>query len=157
MKNSVKIYVQQCEVCQITKGEHVAKLGLLHPIAIPTQAWEVITMNFIEGLPTFMKYNCALVIIDKYTKYASLFWKELMKQAGTSTHYSTTYHPETDGHSERLNQCLEQYLRSMCFLKSNAWTKYLPQAEWWYNTNYRKAIEITPFEALYGYKPPSLA
>ncbi|KAK9032806.1 hypothetical protein V6N11_017849 [Hibiscus sabdariffa] len=141
---------------------------------VPKQAWEFLTMDFIEGLPQSLKYNCILVIINKFTKYAhfialthpytvvhvaksyldqvyklhsqplviisdrdkcftSIFWKELMKQLGTTPLFSTAYHPETDGQSKRLNQCLEQYLRSFCFLKPKDWAKWLSQAEWWYN------------------------
>ncbi|GMI65288.1 hypothetical protein HRI_000198100 [Hibiscus trionum] len=44
----------------------------------------------------------------------------------------------------------------MCFLRPQNWAKWLPQAEWWYNTTYHTALGITPFEALYGYKPPIL-
>ncbi|GMJ10448.1 hypothetical protein HRI_004714000 [Hibiscus trionum] len=44
----------------------------------------------------------------------------------------------------------------MCFLKPNSWAKWLPQAEWWYNTKHHTALGLTPFEALYGYKPPML-
>ncbi|XP_039045952.1 uncharacterized protein LOC120185946 [Hibiscus syriacus] len=197
LKSQVKSYVKKCEVCQRTKGDNVAIPGLLQPIVIPNQAWEVITMDFIEGLPQSMKSNCILVIVDKYSKYGhflaiahpytvteiariyldqvyklhgppkiaisnrdktftSLFWKELMKHLGTTTFFSTTYHLETDGQTERLNQCLEQYLRSMCFLKPGNWEKYLPLAEWWYNTNYHTTLGVTPFEALYGYKPPMI-
>ncbi|GMI79817.1 hypothetical protein HRI_001651000 [Hibiscus trionum] len=70
MKSTVQSMVRECEVCQRTKVEHIEKPGLLQPLPIPTQAWEIITMDFIEGLPTSMKANCILVIIDKYTKYA---------------------------------------------------------------------------------------
>ena len=76
-----------------------------------------------------------------------------MKQLGMTTHFSTTYHPKSDGQSKRLNQCLEQYLRCMCFLKPNSWAKWLPLAEWWYNTNYHTSLGMTPFQALYGYQP----
>ncbi|XP_076945961.1 uncharacterized protein LOC143617214 [Bidens hawaiensis] len=34
------------------------------------------------------------------------------------------------------------------------WVKWLPLAEWWYNTTFHLAIKMTPFEALYGYPPP---
>ena len=63
-------YVQQCDVYQRNKDEHVAHPRLLQPIPIPKQVWEVITMDYIEGLPQSMKFNCILVIIDKFTKYA---------------------------------------------------------------------------------------
>ncbi|GMJ12468.1 hypothetical protein HRI_004916000 [Hibiscus trionum] len=80
-----------------------------------------------------------------------------MKQLGTSTHFSTAYHPEMDGQTERLNQCLEQYLRSLYFLKPKGWAKLLPQAEWWYNTSFHYAIGMTPFKAMYGYPPQEMS
>ncbi|KAK9040868.1 hypothetical protein V6N11_016004 [Hibiscus sabdariffa] len=179
---------------QRIKAEKIPYPGLLQPLPIPTQAWQCITMDFIEGLPCSMKYNCILMIIDKFTKYVhfislahpftvlevakqyldqvyklhgppqiaisdrdrtftSLFWKELFKQLGTSTLFSTAHHSQTDGQTEKLNQCLEQYLRGLCFQKPRDWAKWLPHAEFWYNTNYHTALKLTPFEALYGYKP----
>jgi Chromo (CHRromatin Organisation MOdifier) domain len=69
---------------------------------------------------------------------------------------STSYHPQTDGQSERLNQCVETYLRCMVFEEPRKWVKWLPLAEWWYNTNFHTSIKLTPFEALYGYSPPLL-
>ncbi|KAE8661535.1 hypothetical protein F3Y22_tig00113725pilonHSYRG00880 [Hibiscus syriacus] len=94
---------------------------LLQPILIPHNAWEVITMDFIEGLPPSAKHNCIMVyklhgppkvaISDRDKSFTSLFWQELLKQLGITTLFCTAYHPETDGQTERLNQCLEQYLR----------------------------------------------
>lgn len=61
-----------------------------------------------------------------------------------------------DGQTERVNQCLENYLRCMTFDKQRSWAKYLTMAEWWYNTSYYSAIKMTPFEALFDYAPPQL-
>lgn len=69
---------------------------------------------------------------------------------------STAYHPQTDGQTERLNQCLENYLRSMTFNQQRKWIKWLSLAEWWYNTNFHSSLKTTPFQALYGYPPPQL-
>jgi hypothetical protein len=44
--------------------------GLLEPLPIPDQAWDTVSLDFIEGLPTSDRYNAILVIIDKFTKYA---------------------------------------------------------------------------------------
>jgi hypothetical protein len=65
---------------------------------------------------------------------------------------SRTSH-EQDGQTERVNQCLEQYLRSMTFREQQKWAEWIPAAELWYNTSYHTSIKKSPFEALYGYKP----
>ena len=66
---------------------------------------------------------------------------------------SSAYHPQADGQSERLNQCLEGYLR--CFVNScpKKWYNWLSLAEYWYNTTYHSALGKTPFEVLYGHAP----
>lgn len=66
---------------------------------------------------------------------------------------STAHHPQTNGQSERVKKCLETYLRCMTHIRPKKWVKWLSMAEWWYNTNYHHSIRMTPFEALYGYKP----
>lgn len=37
--------------------------------------------------------------------------------------------------------------------RPKTWAKWLPLAEWWYNSSYNSAIKMSPFEALYGVKP----
>jgi len=39
-------------------------------LAVPDQAWQVVTIDFIEGLPNSSSYNCILVVVDKFSKYA---------------------------------------------------------------------------------------
>jgi hypothetical protein len=81
-------------------------------------------------------------------------YKQNFKALGVQLKFSTTYHPQTDGQTERVNQCLEAYLRSMVFQEPKQWTKWLATAEWWYNTSYHSSLKMTPFEALYHYPPP---
>ena len=57
MKQEVINYVQNCEVCQRNKSEHVPYPGLLQPIPIPKRAWLHITMDFIEKLPKSQGYD----------------------------------------------------------------------------------------------------
>ena len=71
-------------------------------------------------------------------------------------HLNTTYHPQTDGQTEVVNKCLETYLRCFASEKKNQWAQWLPLAEWWYNTSYHIATCMTPFEVVYGQKPPSV-
>lgn len=96
------------------------------------------------------------LITDRDRIFTSAFWAELFKLLGTSTHLTTAYHPQSDGQSERFNQCVEMYLRCLTHQQPGQWTRWLPMAEWWYNTSHHSAINMTPYQALYGKKPPSL-
>jgi hypothetical protein len=69
MKQAVKEYVNQCQVCQQAKPEHTKLPGLLQPLPIPEQAWHTISMDFVEGLPKSKGYDTILVVVDKLTKY----------------------------------------------------------------------------------------
>jgi hypothetical protein len=63
----------------------------------------------LHGLPSAIVLDC-----DKV--FTSRFWKELFALADVQLCMSTTYHPQLDGQSERVNQCLETYL--CCFMSS---------------------------------------
>lgn len=63
-------FVAECAICQQAKTEKVKYPGLLQPLPIPGYAWQVVTLDFIEGLPCSKNYNCILVVVDKFSKYA---------------------------------------------------------------------------------------
>ena len=75
---------------------------------------------------------------------------------GVKLNMSTTYHPQTDGQIERVNQVLETYVWCMCIQQPKNWHLWLALAQWWYNSTYHTSLKMSPFEALYGYKPPLL-
>jgi hypothetical protein len=94
------------------------------------------------------------IAYDHDPTFPSNFWQELVKLQGTQLHFSTSYHPQTDGQIEVVNKCLETYLRCFASKKKNQWVQWLPLAEWWYNTSYHTTTYMTPFEAVYGQNPP---
>lgn len=94
------------------------------------------------------------IVSDRDKIFISNFWSELMKLQGVKQKMSSAYHPQTDGQSEVLNRCVEGYLRCMCHEKPLEWSKWLPLAEFWYNSNFHTAIQKTLFEVVYGIPPP---
>ena len=67
-----------------------------------------------------------------------------------SVSYSSAYHPQTDGQTERVNQILEDMLRACILDFQGSWKKYLPYAEFAYNNSYQQSIEMSTYDALYG-------
>lgn len=91
------------------------------------------------------------IVTDRDRVFLSHFWQALFKLLGTQLHYSTTYHPQSDGQTERVNNCLENYLSCMVSNRPTLWEHWLTASEWSYNTNFHTSLQCTPFEALYGY------
>ncbi|WVZ52348.1 LOW QUALITY PROTEIN: hypothetical protein U9M48_003420 [Paspalum notatum var. saurae] len=84
------------------------------------------------------------------TKFTSRFWEQLHDSLDTKLRFSTTYHPQTDGQTERTNQILEDMLRACAIRYGTSWDKCLPYAEFSYNNSYQASLKKSPFEALYG-------
>jgi hypothetical protein len=70
LKTDVQRFVVECLVCQQNKVEIIITLGLLQPLAIPSQHWEEVSMDFITGLPKSEGKSVIMVIVDRLTKYA---------------------------------------------------------------------------------------
>jgi hypothetical protein len=64
--------------------------------------------------------------------------------------FSSAYHPQTDGQTERVNQILEDMIRSCAMQYGRSWDKSLTYAEFSYNNNYQESLKMAPFEMLYG-------
>ncbi|GJY57697.1 putative reverse transcriptase domain-containing protein [Tanacetum coccineum] len=92
------------------------------------------------------------IISDRDDRFASHLWQALQKALDTKLNMSITYHPETDGQSERTIQTLEDMLRACVMDFGGSWDTHLPLVEFSYNNSYHKSIKCAPFEALYGRK-----
>jgi hypothetical protein len=63
--------------------------------------------------------------------------------------FSSAYHPQTDGQTERVNQILENMLRACALQYGRSWDKSLPYAEFSYNNSYQESLKMASFEMLY--------
>jgi hypothetical protein len=135
-------------VDRLTKYAHFCALS--HPFKASTVATAFMeTVQKLHGSPK-------IIVSDRDPIFTGHFWTELFSCLGTQLAHSSSYHPQSDGQTEIVNKCLEGYLRCFVSDKQAQWFKWLPLAEWWYNTSFHTATKMTPFMALYGYHPPSI-
>jgi transposase InsO family protein len=76
------------------------------------------------------------IVSDKGTQFTSLFWQQLHEALGTHLKFSSAYHPQTEGQTERTNMILEDMLRACALQDKLDWDKRLPYAEFTYNNSY---------------------
>jgi transposase InsO family protein len=90
------------------------------------------------------------IVSDRGTQFTLKFWERLHETLDTQLCFSSAYHPQTDGQTERVNQILEEMLRACALQYGRSWDKSLPYAEFSYNNNYQQSLKMAPFEMLYG-------
>jgi transposase InsO family protein len=180
MKGEIAEYVSGCDTCQRIKASHLKTAGQMQPLSIPAWKWDDISMDFIVRLPlTPQKYDSSWVIVDstcsaeryaeiyvdlivrlhgvpkttlsdRGTQFVAHFCAQVHETLGTKLIHSSSYHPQTDGQTERVNQIVEDMLRACVIHFDMAWDKYLALAEFAYNNSYQASLKMAPFEALYG-------
>ena len=89
------------------------------------------------------------IVSDRDTRYLSHFWQTLQHAMGTTLLYSTSFHLQTYGKTERTNQVLEDMLRAIAMEWQGSWHEHLDLVEFSYNNSYQATIQMAPFEALY--------
>lgn len=92
------------------------------------------------------------IVSDRDSRFTSKFWTAFQEAIGTELRLSTAYHPQTDGQSERTIQTLEDMLRACVLDFKGSWDGMVKLMEFSYNNSYHSAIDMAPFEALYGRK-----
>ncbi|CAA7018064.1 unnamed protein product [Microthlaspi erraticum] len=129
-------------VDRLTKSAHFLAIKKTDGAAVLARKFvrEIVRLH---GVP-------ASIVSDRDPRFTSEFWRAFQAEMGTKVHLSTTYHPQTDGQSERTIQTLEDLLR-MCVLDwGGHWADHLSLVEFAYNNSFQASIGMAPFEALYG-------
>src|SRR5258706_6792043 len=99
-----------------------------------------------HGLPEEVISNCGSAFVSNFScKLAALLGVKLTP--------STSYHPQTDGQTERMNQEIEAYLRVFVSHQQDDWANWLPLVEFAYNNKVHTATRWTPFELDVGQHP----
>ncbi|KAB5587545.1 Retrotransposable element Tf2 [Ceratobasidium theobromae] len=100
----------------------------------------------IHGLPK-------KAISDRGPNFNAKVLKQIYKRLDIKPSFSTAYHPQTDGQTERLNQVVEIYLRHYTSHRQHDWAALLPMAEFAYNNGTQASTGKTPFFICYGFHP----
>src|SRR5258707_6516438 len=113
----------------------------------PQVAWLFLIHIFSKhGVP-------AHVTSDQGSEFVSHFFHSLGKLLRMRLHFTSGYHLEGDGQTERTNQVLEQYLWTYMNYQQDDWAMLLPMAEFAYNNATNATTGVSPFFANKGYHP----
>jgi len=137
--------------CILVIVDHFSKYAHFIPMAYPFTALTM-AKTFIGNV--YRLHGLPLSIVSNQDKvFTSQLWQELIRLTDVTLRMSSAYHPQTDGQTERVNQCMETFLR--CFVSScpAKWIEWIFLAEYWYNTTWHSSLHYSPFFVLYGHHP----
>lgn len=131
--------------------DRFSKQGIFIPTTIHCTS-EDLAIIFITHV--FSKHGVPEhVTSDRGPEFVSRFFRSLGTALDMRLHFTSGYHPEGDGQTERTNQTLEQYLRIFCNYQQDNWFTLLPLAEFTYNNTPSATTGTSPFFANKGYHP----
>ncbi|WVZ95693.1 hypothetical protein U9M48_041425 [Paspalum notatum var. saurae] len=138
----------------LTVVDRFSKYCHFIPLAHPYSAETVAHAFFVD----IVRLHGVLqsIVSDRDTVFTSNFWRELMRLSGTKLQMTTAFHPQSDGQSESANRVILMYLRCLTGDRPREWLRWLPWAEYIFNTAYQSSLRETPFRVVYGRDPPSI-
>jgi hypothetical protein len=135
-------------VDRFSKYCHFIALG--HPYSAESVAQAFFTeIVRLHGIPQS-------IVSDRDPVFTAAFWKELMRLSGVKLQMTSAFHPQSDGQTEAANKVIVMYLRCLTGDRPRQWLRWLPWAEYIYNTAYQSALKTTPFAVVYGRDPPTI-
>ena len=100
------------------------------------------------------KHGCPESFVsDRDGRFISHFWDTMVDLMQSKKHMSTSFHPQTDGQTERMNRALEETLRHFVCYNQGDWDSHLQMAAFAINNSYHASTQTTPFMLTKGYHP----
>ena len=132
-------------VCRLTKMAHFI------PTTTKCSGADLVTLFIreivrIHGMPS-------VIVSDRDPRWTGHFWRAFFRALGTKLAFSSSYHPQTDGRTERENRTLEEVLRCFVNDRQNDWDVILPMVEYAHNDMEHSSTGATPFFLNYGGHP----
>ncbi|CAJ0966345.1 unnamed protein product [Ranitomeya imitator] len=93
------------------------------------------------------------IVSDRGSQFVSRFWRAFCARMGIDLSFSSAFHPQTNGQTERTNQTLETYLRCFVSADQDDWVSFLPLAEFALNNRASSATLVSPFFCNSGFHP----
>ena len=124
-------------VCRLTKQLHAVPM---HTTATASDVARLLLREVVRhhGLPR-------VIVSDRDPRFIAHFWKALWQMLQTKLAMSTSFHPETDGQTERANRTLEDMLRSYVSALQDDWDEWLPLMEMAYNNSVQASTGFAPY------------
>lgn len=135
-------------VDRFSKYAHFIALGNPYTAMSVAQA-------FFDQIVHLHDVHCSIVG-DRDPVFTSKLWSELFRLSGVQLRLSSAFHRQIDGQSEVTNRVLGVYLRCLAGDRPRSWLRWLPWAEYCYNTSFQTALKTTPFQVVYGRDPPPM-
>src|SRR5215471_7608257 len=131
--------------------DRLSKQGIFIPTHDDINA---VQLAKLFALHVFSKHGVpSHVTSDRGSEFISHFFRSLGKALDMELHFTSGYHPQADGQTERTNQTLEQYLHGYVNYQQDNCLSFLPLAEFAYNNAPSTTTGISPFFANKGYHP----
>ena len=187
-------YIPSCVDCLRNKSSTSKPTGPLHPLPVPDDRCQSISMDFIGPLPLDQGHNCILTITDRLGSdvriiptsttltakglavlffdhwycenglpsdiisdrdklFMSAFWKHLTIITGIKCKASSSYHPQSNGASERTNKTVNQCIRFHVERNQKGWARALPRIRFYIMSTVNKSTGYSPFHLRFGRSP----
>ena len=93
------------------------------------------------------------LLSDQGSQFRSEVLQVLSHSLGIKQVFTSPYHPQTNGLTERMNKTIKQVISAYVDPLHQSWDQVLPFAVHAYNTSVQTSTKISPFRALYGRDP----